>query len=1599
MSSIKKYILEQVAKRALSQDDAKTFLTELATAAAAEPVREEEIAIVGMAGRFPMARDAEEFWDVLKRGINCIRDYPESRRKDFEHILRNPHYTEFLIGDAIEPKDIPNAHARAGYLDEIDKFDAAFFGLPPAEATFMDPYQRMALEIAWEAMEDAGYGGKRLFGTNTGVFIGKEGTNYSLYRYCSVKDPMQLTGSWESIMASRISYLFDFRGPCMVVDTACSAGLVSIHMAAQALLSGECDVAIAGGINLSVTGEFNTRFQGGMNMDAVESQDGVIRTFDGRANGTVWGEGAALVMLKPLSRALADRDHIHAVIKGSAINNDGASNGLTAPNAEAQEDVIVKAWRKARIDPAALSYIEAHGTGTVLGDPIEFKGLTGAFRRYTDKRQFCAIGSLKTNMGHLVAASGVASLFKVVKSLEHEAMAPTINFGKPNPYINFVGSPLYVNDTLRPWTSAQGPRIAGISSFGFSHTNCHMIVGDAPQPRVLPAKRPAYCLSLSAHTQAVLLDYVQRFRVFCASSVWNLADLCYTANTGRGHYAHRLAIVASSEGELREQLDASVAAIEQNAQIEGVRYGRHQIVSERKKQRDPGEITDKEKRELSKQAAVELDRFLSGEGRDTARLDELARSYVQGAEIDWDHFYAGEPRSRLALPTYPFQRVRVWAEPKLSKLASVETRLHPLVDRLASRSGEEDIFESVFATDSHWVLSDHKIMGSCVVPGTTYLEMARVAAASSRGWEAIELKDVFFLVPMLVEEGERRHVRIRLQNTGAGLGFHIESLAGTPTEQSWVRHVEGRIEPLSRAAGERVDIEALKAQASEAVLDYRGESDTGVFQFGPHWDAVRAAWRIGTQALARLALPPALQHELNVFRVHPSVLDNAVNLTSQSSGETFLPFTYKSFRLYRAFTAEMYSLIIPKTHKGTGETLTYDVILTDGEGNVLGEIGDYVAKKVKSFAFGGAAAKAEEEFLCMRWKRSDAQEPVRPAEGHLVLIGAGHSESIAALLKGFAALGVPVRHVPLVAAASGATAASDGVPADEDGFARLAASDALRNAAGVVFATDYAAQEPEAARYLAGAGSFALRRHLGVDALFRLTKALLDAKAKLPWGLCVLTREAYGVDGNEARLDPIAAATAALASVVGMEYRHLPCRVVDADSTADGEALARQILQTKIGLPTAWRSGVAYVRELCPQRLEQAEPITIHEDGAYVITGGLGGLGLSAASFLADRGRANVVLVGRSPLPPAAEWEQRALEDDDPVLARRCAALCALAGRLQTLHYIQIDVADEMEVADMLAWVCAEFGRIRGVLHLAGVAGDGFLMRKDFSRFDAVLRPKLEGARNLFALVPNEALDFFVLYSSITALTGGEGQGDYAAANAFMDALAAYGRSAGDKLVAVNWPSWKGVGMAAEFGVQDDETPFRPLDPTEAYSRLERILANGATQIVPSGINPPAFARIQADLPFVLSPELARRIGSGKANAAPGAEPGRAIEVHARGKSVDELSATEAVLLQVYAAVLGLSEIDVFANFQDLGGNSIIATHLLKLIDQQFPGVVDISDVFSYPSIDEMAAYIDEKRLGPAQHAKTDAGAARWEDVVDRVLEGDVSIDAILNEA
>jgi len=1592
MEQLKNYILSQVAKQLLTKEEAKALLKELADSAVSV---QKDIAVIGMSGRFSSAKDAEEFWKILRNGVNCIRNFPTDRARDFEHILHNPHYTEFMFGNAIKPEDFHNLNVKAGYLEEIDKFDAAFFGIPPTEATYIDPNQRMALEVAWEAMEDAGYGGDALVGSRTGVYMGKEGTNYCFYKLSSIQDPMQVTGSWESLVVSRITYLFDFKAPCMLIDTACSGGLVSVHIAAQALAAGECDMAIAGGINLNTTGEIKPQYLGGASMENVESDNGQVKTFDAAANGTVWGEGVGMLLLKPLSRAIEDGDNIRAIIKASAINNDGRTNSLTAPSAKTQEDVIIEAWQKAGIPPETISYIEAHGTGTVLGDPIEIKGLTSAFRRYTKKRQFCAIGSLKTNMGHMVAASGVASLIKVIKCMEHKELPPNINFEVPNPYINFTESPLYVNNMLRPWDTGGVPRRAAINSFGFSRTNCHMVVEEGPNPEPAPAKQPRYCLTISAKNEEAMQEYLKRYAEFVHEGSWNLADLCYTSNIGRGHYEYRAAIIAGNKDELFRKVKKLADNGGKSSGLTGVYVGFHRIASEKKKVLEAGEISVRDRNNISELALFKLKDYLNGHSSDASVFESVCRHYVEGADIDWKLLYSGESRRRISIPVYPLQRIRFWASPKISKVRTQNIEvLHPLVEQEVAGNAGEICYETTLRIDRHWVLSDHRIRNTAVLPGTSYLEMARFAAVRAFGQESIEFRDVLFLVPLVVEEDSEALVRLTLTPVASGCSFTVSSRDNTG---NWIIHVDGKVYPLDTGLSRgNIDLKSLKSGADEAQDPFKGESDTDVFQFGPHWDTVRAVWQIGSETLARLQLLEDLQSEINVFHLHPSVLDNAVNLTSQSTGETFLPFMYKKFRLYKPFTKEIYSHI--KLHTGkaeNGETRTYDVDITDAEGNMLAEISNYSIKKVHDLDLTGSN-NVPGTCLQMGWVQREevSQTILQENEGPWALIATGGSRC-QKLQNAFAAAGVEFQTYYLGTESSGKTAS---YTPDQAGFNAILTSAETLGAKGIVFSSDYTMENDERESMMESSQVFHTRRSLGVDALFQLCKCILNRKSKWPGGLKVLVRDAWMVDQSESGIFPLSAATAALGRVIGQEYKHLNVDILDVSGSVPAPAVIKELFGFKgVGLRALRPSGV-FVEELRPQHIPVVADLPLDEQGVYVVSGGLGGLGLTIAKRLADKGKAKVILLGRKPLASSDEWKTLS-ESDNPKTKRIYSSLIDLKSRLGSLEYAAIDVADSKAVQKLGTDIKERYGRIAGIFHTAGVAGEGFLMSKEDNRFKEVLNPKLNGSMNLMRLLQKNSNGFLVFFSSITALTGGEGQGDYSAANAFMDSLADAGQQSGLKVVSVNWSSWKEVGMSVDFKIDDDANLFRHIDVSDGLDWLEYLIMNPVRRLVPGNLNTKLALELSEDLPFRLAPEITDTLAA----ADKGTGSGKASEGEVKIKGTVEATETQCTLGNIFAKVLGLSEIDIFASFQDMGGNSLMSTQLLKLIEKSFPGTVDISDIFSYPTVSDLSDFIDSQRKAVYNEASStdkqeEMGDKELREILEKELGGTEFLEFFLDQ-
>lgn len=647
-----RYLLEKVKQNELDPKLAIRFLKDLESKTSLkEDQRTEQFAIIGLSCRFPDADDPDQYWDNIASGKNSIKSFPSSRMEDFR---RNG-------GDVAKPMQL------AGFLDSVDQFDPEYFNIPPKTAEQMDPYHRLMLQVFMESVEDAGYHRGQLQGRKIGVFVGNDHTHRYLTSYLSFlpeKDFNVLIGSWTGVLASRLSYTLNLKGPAIVIDTACSSSLVAIDSAIKSMMYGDCEAALVGGVNLIL-------YPDSSNTD-IQSKDFMVRTFDKDAAGTAWGEGAAAVMIKPLKKALEDRDHIYGIIRGMAVNNDGASNGLTAPNARAQQEVLSRAWNMAGISPETLSYIETHGTGTGLGDPIEIKGITSAFAQFTNKRQFCSIGSVKTNIGHTVGVAGLASLIKVLLALREQSLPPSINFKVPNPLIEFYNSPVYVQDSLSPWHSEEGPRRAGVSAFSLSGTNVHMVVEEAPSDERAEMEEEWGLFVISGRSPEILLNTVKRYADYLQRhSDLRWGDVCYTACTGREAHPFKAAVLSRDRTSLIEGL-RSLATMLNGVEFQGGEFAAEgqeyflfwgsngSIAAEEQVGSPSVDLAKDEQLAKMKLAAIIEKR------EDLDAWKVLGSLYVRGNGFPLHLLFENKPVQRCSLPPQIFKLQRYWNEDQWS---------------------------------------------------------------------------------------------------------------------------------------------------------------------------------------------------------------------------------------------------------------------------------------------------------------------------------------------------------------------------------------------------------------------------------------------------------------------------------------------------------------------------------------------------------------------------------------------------------------------------------------------------------------------------------------------------------------------------------------------------------------------------------------------------------------------------------------------------------------------------------------------------------------------------------------------------------------------
>lgn len=587
-----------------------------------------EIAIVGIAAKFAKSSNIYEFWNNLLVGRDCVSECPEERKADVEEYLN-------FCG-------IPNEqrkYRKASYLEHIDYFDYEFFHISPKEAKLMDPYQRMLLQTLYNVIEDAGYAGEQLTTKKVGIYTGFP-TEYTskVYQNLIMETNPSLanesfSGNLVAMLPARLAYYLDLHGPAYVIDTSCSSSLSALHLACQGIKTGDCEMAIASGINIFTIPLLN-EIVGAI---GILSPDGKAKSFDDSCEGVGQGEGVGAIFLKPLSKAIKDRDHIYAVIKSTAVNQDGKSIGITAPNANAQEAVIVEAWERANINPRTISYIEAHGTATKLGDPTEITGINRAFRRYTKDTQFCGVGSVKSNIGHTLGTAGVASVIKMALALENKKIPATIHFFKPNQRINFETSSVFINDRLRFWDSDETKR-CGVSSFGISGTNCHVVMEEGPKHRIENKQRLYEVFTASASQLEVLVELIQSYIDFLkVNENVNLADICYTVNTGRKVLQYRIAIVASSALDLMKKLERVLeVGFDKSTQIQ---YEKESIYLSMNC--------------YGKEETIE-------EKMDLEDVNEYARLYVKKKFVDWSKLYGENCGNRISLPVYPFKKTRCW---------------------------------------------------------------------------------------------------------------------------------------------------------------------------------------------------------------------------------------------------------------------------------------------------------------------------------------------------------------------------------------------------------------------------------------------------------------------------------------------------------------------------------------------------------------------------------------------------------------------------------------------------------------------------------------------------------------------------------------------------------------------------------------------------------------------------------------------------------------------------------------------------------------------------------------------------------------------------
>jgi len=1772
----------------------------------------EPIAIIGMGCRFPGAPDPESFWQLLCKGIDAISEVPADRwqKKEFYH-----------PDPAVPGKAISYW---GGFLDHIDQFDPFFFGISPIEAENMDPQQRLLMELSYEALDDAGQVIANLAGTKTGVFIGISINEYSQLQFA---DPSMITshsgtGNALSIAANRISYFFDFRGPSMAIDTACSSSLAAVHLACQSLRSGECSMALAGGVNMILSPAHSIAFT----KAGVLAPDGRCKAFDSRADGYVRGEGGGVIVLKPLSAALADGDPVHGLILGSAMCQDGRTNGLMAPSREAQEAMLREAYQHAGISPGSVQYIETHGTGTLLGDSMEAQALGAVIGQHRTNGP-CAIGSVKTNIGHLEAAGGIAGLIKVILSLKHRTIAPSLHYQSPNPHIPFDDLSIRVQNKLTSWPSEPGPAQAGVSSFGFGGTNVHVVVREAAyndkpleedRDRFHSTSSDSLLLPLSAQNFESLQSLAGHMKELLASDPSVSAkDICYAAGFKRSGYDHRLAVIGTTREELytglealsrgeqdpglipgsvvpdrqpklvfvfpgqggqwlgmgrellkeepvfykimervdhafrahvtwslldvlraerpvsrfdeidviqpvlfaiqvglsglweswgikpdavighsmgevaaayvagilsledatrviccRSQLlvnlrgqgsmmvtelspeqagellkgygdDVAVAVI--NSPVSTVLSGNPATINEimdslqrqnlfcklvnvdiasHSPQMDQlrpellkaldglkpqparvpiySTVTGARGDDLCFNAEYWMDNLrkpvlfsdaigqVPGSGQTTfieigphplllgsikqslqsrnryirvlpsllreeperkVMLQTLGVLYTEGFSIDWGHLYPTRGRY-VQLPPISWQRQRYWKDARSASTKNQGHRLsregkntHPLLgDRMnLANSPGAFVWQSEIDNTYPGFLGDHRIEEEIVFPAAAYIEMALQAAEETGLHKPLELSDFVFREKMILQPGIPKKVQSLLTPDKEGhLLFSVYSR--TVPEENWTLHADVNLtqhvatDDKAATTGTSPDlILPQKTAPFSAETFYQLLQERGM-QYGPGFRGVEQAWSKDNESAGCIRLPASLQDDRTNYQIHPALLDACLQVlaaTPEASAhqDLYIPSGCRRMRFFAQPGQVTWSHVIlrPDTGAGTNVILA-DFRLTDENNQLIAELSGFQLQRTGR-SIRHLQSRQDTWLYQVRWQAGEdpRPSPVTLGEKKHWLLFSDDDGLGSALAKQLEAVGDSCHLLPYNETINNPEINDDRV------FYEIIEKHLKETPSplyGIIHLWSLSVPQPSP-ESLVSADKMNMP---GCNSVLLLVQALARRLTGLP-RLWLVTRGAQPVKPGE----PIAVEQSALwglGKVISFELPELNCIRIDLDrdqSNAESvPILLKQLAADDREDQVAFREGVRFITRLLPFTPSASPAISLRSDSTYLITGGLGGLGLCTAKWMIQRGARHLVLSGRSePSPEAMQLvEQLRAEGAEVLIA-------------------QADVSDRVQVENVIKKIRRDMPTLRGVIHAAGVLDDGALVNLDVKRMNNVMAPKVIGSWNLHQATLNFPLDFFILFSSVVSVLGSPGQGNYAAASSFLDAMAYYRRRLGLPAISINWGPWAEVGLAAEatgrLNEQNASTQhlIKVIKIEKGLEVLEQLLTEPTPQVVV--------------LPFNLSNLLELYPAAARMPffAEVGGNDTPVARFYARPKLRQEYVAPrnelERKLAELWRQTLHIDRVGVHDSFFELGGDSVLAAQIVSLAQKTFGIRINPQEAFKAFTIERLA--------------------------------------------